>query len=581
MRKDLESWLRGGTEQEAVTVTEAVIDVIELQLPITLSPAEPENPPEAENAADEVLNDALNETGGEQMNTEFQPEPAQEAEVAEAETKETESVTEKIFVSAAAAAENLPEDDLGDEGHKKRPALELLEETGSRIAMRMRHIKNTKRASNVHEQSGFRKNRARFFTMCVVAVMLVGTFTALYRNMQRNSYGAMMERARALYAQEQYSAALEVYDTVSREYPGRIEPLLGTAHSAERIGRVDEAITAYRSSLELLPPSAAYSMSGVLYEIGRLYVTLKAWDKAQESFEAAIAADSVNYGAYFSLGNSLEEQDQPDKALLAYRQALELSPSSDAANEAVRRVSLVLSSREELEKNALREQKYEQAIQSGGVALQGERYREASQYFADALAIRSDDANAWVGFGEARFKLGDVGGAVSSMERALERDPEHERAKSRLNEINRSNTRPRQSSPASSPRSSTRNNAPKAQATLTREALFGAGVELYHKGEYDKAFDSFIACLRSPERSFLPSAPLAGAPGPVWRGFQVRLNVPNDARLLSEAVRLNPMDRDLYVNLSMAGTKMGLDRETMRSALNEAHSHALLRAGSR
>ena len=116
---------------------------------------------------------------------------------------------------------------------------------------------------------------------------------------------------------------------------------------------------------------------------------------------------------------------------------------------------------------------------------------------------------------------------------------------------------------------------------MERENLFDSGVELYRKGEYAKAFDAFVTCLRTSERGSSSPAPLTGDPGPEWKGHQVRLNVPSDARMLAEAVHLNPVDKDLYVNLSMAGTKMGIDRETMRSALNEALSHARLQGSNR
>jgi tetratricopeptide (TPR) repeat protein len=558
LRKDLECWIRGETFQE----TEAILGAVESSFPSE------EHPAEAEILQDDIydVDDALNYT--------------EKTEEYERETEETEVVAENIPV------EDIPEgrEPVDEYGHdknedykeyyrkdEKQPKWEILEEAGSRLAMRLRNIKDMRRASPMYKRGGLRKSRGRFFTLCIVVVIIVCTATALYRNVRRNSFDMMMDKARGLYAQEQYAASYEAYGEASLEYPERVEPLLGKAHSAERMGRADDAITAYRSSLEHFPSDAAHSRSSAFYEIGRLYSTLKAWDKAQESFEKAIVADAANYGAYFSLGNSLEEQDQPDRALAAYKRALELSPSSDAAGEAVRRTSLVLSAREEKERHEIAERGYAQAVLSGDVALGGKRYDEASRYFSEALAVRSNDAVAWTGFAEARFRLGDTAGAIKSLERALERDPDHEPAKSKLAEIEAQTRRPRQRrNTRSSPRSS-----------ISREALFGEGVELYHKGDYAASFSSFIACLRSPGKDILPSAPLAGVHGPMWKGYQVRLNVPSDARLLADAVRLNPMDRDLYVNLSMAGIKMGMDRETMRSTLKEAHSHALLRASNR
>ena len=575
MKQDLASWIRGETTQESGALAYAS----GLRLPIAVPPEEP-----AENVAD-----------SEKMDTKIKAEPDEKTEQAEEEISETETAAPSEYnlevEKQTIAPDREPseyemhdenEDDKDNYGsYEKRPAWELLEEAGSRLATRLRHIKDTKRVSNTYKRSGFREHRIRFFTICVIAIIVGGTLLALYRNAQQSSYGAMMARAQELFAQEQYTAALEAFNETSRRFPHRSEPFLGIAHSAERMGRVEEAITAYRLSLERFPADAAHLRSQTFHEIGRLYSMLRAWDRAQESFEEAIAADVANFSAYFSLGNSLEEQDQLDEALLAYKQALDLSPSSDAAREAIRRVSLVLSTREEIERV---EQRFQQAVQSGEAALEDERFREASDYFAAALAIYSDDASAWVGFGEARFRLGDTAGAVRSMERALERDPEYERAKSRLAEIEehiRRSTPQRRNNPRSRSRRPTRNNAPEeAPAVLARTTLFDAAVELFRKGEYEASFNSFVACLRSPEREPLPSAPLAGSSGPAWKGSQVRLNVPLDARLLAETVRLNPTDRDLYVNIAMAGARMSIDRQAMRSTMSEARSHALLRAGS-
>jgi tetratricopeptide (TPR) repeat protein len=174
--------------------------------------------------------------------------------------------------------------------------------------------------------------------------------------------------------------------------------------------------------------------SQVFCEIGRLYSGLKAWDKVKESFESALEADSANHGACLALGEALEKLNDPGAALAAYRRALELSPSSPAAQEAIGRLSSVLAS-EEAKEDPSAAQRYGYAIRAGAAALDLKLYGDASRYFADALAIRSDDAGAWVSFGEARASLGDTNGAIQSLRRALERDPSLDGAKSRLAEL--------------------------------------------------------------------------------------------------------------------------------------------------
>jgi tetratricopeptide (TPR) repeat protein len=494
-----------------------------------------------------------------------------------------------------------------DDGEKGRLPRRELEWEATRFAERLRRLAQMRRSSSLYKRSGFRGNRGCFFASCILALFLIGTVVAAYRHLQRNSYASLMGGAEALYGQEQYNPAFDAYKQASDRYPGRVEPLLGMAHAAERVGRVEEAIMAYRASLELFPANAAPSRSGIFYEIGRLYSTLKAWNRAQENFQEAATADSTNYNAHFALGGALEEQGRPEEAIKAYKQALDLSPSSDAAQEAIRRMSLLLPPAEpEQDRDTLAEQKYEHAIQVGNVALELKHYEEASRYFSEALAIRSDDADLWVGFADARGSLGDAAGAVKSLERALERDPGHDDAKSKLAKLKEeqskkkspSRSRPRKT-PRSAPRSSKKNtsvnlagksasssnftsnsmpnSAGVANKTPSRREFFVKGVDHYRKEEYAQAFEAFLACLRAGEREPLPSFPLAGETGPLWKGFRRALNIPSDVKLLAEAVHLNPADRDLYLNLSMTGTKMGVDKKTWRTALNDIYAHALAR----
>jgi hypothetical protein len=187
----------------------------------------------------------------------------------------------------------------------------------------------------------------------------------------------------------------------------------------------------------------------------------------------------------------------------------------------------------------------------------------------------------------------------------LEYQPDHGEAKTKLAELetqNRRNQRPRRNTPSNNSR---RNRsfqtepvgvkvvsavpvsasdsdlfAPPpvdASETATREELFNKGVGRYREGDYAQAFETFLACLSVEGKTPLPSGSLAGDAGPLWKDFRTRLNVPSEGKILAEAVRFNPADRGLYVNLSMAGAKMGIDRKTLRTTLDRIHLHALER----
>ncbi len=473
-------------------------------------------------------------------------------------------------------------------------AAEFPDQEAARFDEQLRRIEQMRRISaTTGRRPGFRGNRGRLFTLCILVILIAGTVFALWRHMRRNSLDALMTEADDLYRQERYEPAFEVYSRAASGYPTRIEPLLGMAHSAERMGRIETAIHAYSSVSEVLPPDATGARSSTFCETGRLYSVLKSWDKAQEYFEKAVDLDATNYNAFFALGNALEEQDKPEKALSNYKRALDLSPSSDAASKAVKRITDRLNAEKKNAADAAAEaQKYGQAVQTGNVALGLKRYDEASQRFAEALAIRSDDDAVWVGFADAREGLGDTAGAIKSLERALERNPKNADARTKLDALTKAGEK--KSPPAKKPQQPPKKSrsAPRGAIScpaekrhagiptardLSRRDYFETGVDRYRAGEYDEAFEAFLACLRSPARTPLPTVSLAGEIGPLWKGDVLQLRVPSDFRRLSEALRLNSGDRALYLNLSLTETRLKADRKTLRETIGYICSHALAR----
>ena len=659
MRRDLEDWLRGEANLQPLVesptkVPELNLLVVPLVSPSLLPKAESalEDKPATETPAegtrrDESLEEesfsgngefpsfdsvpiasaeSLGESPPDEDSGEEEPEPWEPLDVGNSlETAEAASVADAPQQQDYHRKKNDGNDDddkSSDSSHspninpdiygeiKKNDATlqanEFPEYEESRFTEQLRRIEQMRRASSTQaKRIGFYGNRGRFFTLCVILILIVGTVFATYRHMQRNAYDTLMEGADEFYKQEQYELALEGYQKTAARYPERLQPLLGMAHTAERIGRIEEAIAAYRLGLDRIPVGAAPSRAGVFYEIGRLYSVLKVWEKAQESFEQAVAIDATNYGAHFALGNALEERGKAREALEAYKRALDLSPSSDAASEAVKRVSLSLLPSQDGERAALEAQKYEKTVQVGTVALGLKRYGEASQYFADALAIRSDDANLWVWFADARSGLKDTAGAVKSLQRALERNPGHADAKAKLSALEEArNKKVSPKTPSKKPeKKNTKRAAPRRSGLLmkkddryalavpvggvaenllsnllSRGELFDAGVSRYREGEYALAFDAFRSCMNSTKKDALASVSLAGEAGPLWKGFNAKLNVPSDIELLAESVRLNPEDRELYLNLSMAGTKMGMERKAMRETLDDIYRHAATRS---
>ncbi|MDR1378751.1 MAG: tetratricopeptide repeat protein [Synergistaceae bacterium] len=521
------------------------------------------------------------------------------------ETHETHEKSGETEKSEKNGDRDETHDKIHDENHgndsEKYAMWRSAEREALHLAQQMQDTEPMRRVSPLYRRSGFRGNRGRFLVLCAFSILIIGTLFTVYHHWKRNSYDFLMGEALTFYGQEQYEAAFEMYQRVVGRYAGRIEPLLGTARAAEHIGRVEDAVAAYQASLKFFSESEAPARSGVFYEIGRLYSSLKAWDKAQSSFKEAAAIDPTSYSVYFALAIVLEEQDDLQAASEAYSRMLDLSPSSDVARKAIRRISLILAAREEEQKVRAVTQKFEQAMREGTAALELKKYEDASRYFSEALSVYSNDVNAWIGFADARNELGDRAGAIKSLQRALTYQPDHDEAKTKLAELEVQNRRRQPPKRNTSPRSFRRNTRFQAKPvankvasavspvfsvsaveSVTREGLFNEGVDHYREGNYSQAFEMFLACLSfegngDNKNNPLPSGSLAGDVGPLWKDFQTILNVPSEARLLAEAVYFNPVDRSLYVNLSMAGAKMGIDRKTLRTALERVHLHALER----
>lgn len=317
-------------------------------------------------------------------------------------------------------------------------------------------------ASSFPENERGRSHGVLWFllTACVVVVLLGGTIFALVRHLQSSSWETLMEQGKTLYDAEDYSSAFDTWKQTAEKYPNRVEPVVGMAQAAEKMGQTELAIDLYHAGLEILPFDASSFRARLLCERGRLYVFLKDWESAQQNFESATFLDTTNFTAWFSLGAVLEERGRSQDALKAYRHALDLSPSSDQARESVARMTALLALSEESSAAAAKKQKYTEALQVGTVALKLRRYPEASQKFAEALAIRSDDAVAWLGFAEARQGLGDLAGAIKSCERALEKDPGNADAQSRLEALLREKSPQRKKPQPSSKTSSSKTKKP-------------------------------------------------------------------------------------------------------------------------
>ena len=82
-------------------------------------------------------------------------------------------------------------------------------------------------------------------------------------------------------------------------------------------GRLQEAVREFQQAIQMVP-----NFTGAYYNLGRVYMQMKAYDDAARAFAAAVQVRS-NYGeGWYQLGIALQMQNQFSDAGKAYLSAL-------------------------------------------------------------------------------------------------------------------------------------------------------------------------------------------------------------------------------------------------------------------
>ena len=201
-----------------------------------------------------------------------------------------------------------------------------------------------------------------------------------------------------IYNQGQIVAVVEQAEILTEQYPEAtvVWNILGVSRT--QIGKLDEAIEAYKKSISLKPDFALahYNLGSTLQELGRL-------DEAEASFTKAIALKPNHAEAHYNLGNMLKELGRLDEAEASYKQAIALKPD------------------------------YAEAHSNLGNMLQEiERLGEAEASYTQALALKPDFAEVHYNLGGTLKKLGRLEEAEASYTQAVAVKPDFTDAKHML-----------------------------------------------------------------------------------------------------------------------------------------------------
>jgi tetratricopeptide (TPR) repeat protein len=192
----------------------------------------------------------------------------------------------------------------------------------------------------------------------------------------------------------------------------------------QRAGRLVEAEAIYRGILKAEPDNAE-----VLHMYGCLALQAGAPEVAVKAIERAIAADGRISAYHVSLGQTLLQLQQPDRALGSFRAAAEIAPDSAIAHFFTAFVlsgqGRVAEARAGYEKALDVKPDFPQALFNLGSLLQsdGDLAGAIARYRA-ALALLPDFAEAHLNLGISLVASGDATAALPHFERAAALQPD-------------------------------------------------------------------------------------------------------------------------------------------------------------
>ncbi len=198
-------------------------------------------------------------------------------------------------------------------------------------------------------------------------------------------------------------------------------------------GQWTEAETAFNSL------KRTYSESTFIYLVlGNIHYSMGNLDRAIEYYDQALELDPSYGVAYYKKGVSLYRMGQLDTALESFQKVVDLKNQSHAmAQYFIGLINLFLGNNEEAERaiEGFRKQSPESHIADFYLA----QLKIKKKSFAEALDLLQDLAQATPHFAEVHYMLGaahyglhHITDAIKSFRRAIDLNPDDERARNKL-----------------------------------------------------------------------------------------------------------------------------------------------------
>jgi len=189
-------------------------------------------------------------------------------------------------------------------------------------------------------------------------------------------------------------------------------------------GRTDEAMSAYKKSMEINPKYAVtyYNMGLALFQKGEV-------DEAIASYQKAIENNPEYADPENNLGNALLQKGELDQAISHYRRAVELKPglaeiSYNLGGALLQKGDLdgaVASYQKAIE---IQQDYAEAHCKLGDVFLRGGREEQAIPQYQRAIEIRPDFAEAETNLGTALVQKKEIDEGIAHYQKAIELKPD-------------------------------------------------------------------------------------------------------------------------------------------------------------
>lgn len=226
--------------------------------------------------------------------------------------------------------------------------------------------------------------------------------------------------ADSLYQLANYTEAINFYAKAPSS-----QSSLQIARAYNAIGNYDKAIKQYDDLLAREP-----AMLIAAYELGKLYVKIKSFEKAQDIFRMLLKKDDVNPQYHYFLGQILKELIRSDESLQAFRNAITIDSTHLKSIHAIGKYYLLNREIDSVVKYADKGLSFYpnsiELINIKALALFNDRdFGRALPLFERLIELKQEKEYIYEKLGQCYFTVGEYEKAIITYEEALKFDDEN------------------------------------------------------------------------------------------------------------------------------------------------------------